>query len=127
MASHGRKTPLDPNLGLRIELARRRAGLTQEGLGQALGVGGAAISHWESGRFAPQSDKIVALAPLLKTTVGWLTGEVAIGAGVDPELEALLLTLMIDGGERLQGLLEQFPDAQALIEYLASYEAVKPK
>ena len=47
-------------LGQRIQAERKRLGLSQEGLGEALGVTRQAISKWEADGAVPEVDKLVA-------------------------------------------------------------------
>ena len=61
-------------LGQRIAQKRKEAGLSQEGLGEQLGVSRQAIYKWESGAALPEIDKLVALSRLFSVTVGWLLG-----------------------------------------------------
>ena len=49
-------------LSERIALARKQAGLTQEQLGEALGVSRQAVSKWESGASDPSTSNLLALA-----------------------------------------------------------------
>lgn len=51
-------------LGCKLRAARTRAGLSQTGLGKALGVGKSAISHWELGTRRPDNDVIRAIAQI---------------------------------------------------------------
>lgn len=121
MATHGRKTPADPNLGMRIELLRRRLGLTQVQLGELSGVTGSNISHWETARFVPPTEVLPRLAAALKTTQAWLMGEHLTDDGMRAR-EALLLRLLLDGGERLEALLERFESPEALIRHLETFD-----
>jgi len=121
VATHGRKTPADPNIGMRIELHRRRLKLNQEQLAGLVGVTGSNISHWETARFVPPTEAIKRLAAALKVTPGYLMGEHL----QDEEMrqrEALLLRLLLDGGPRLEALLEQFPTVGALIQHLEAFD-----
>lgn len=68
-------------LGQRIQELRKGQALSQEALGEKLGVSRQAISKWESDLTIPEIDKLVALSKLFGVTVGWLLG-------VEPEPEA---------------------------------------
>ena len=48
----------------RIALARKQAGLSQEQLGEKLGVSRQAVSKWESGTADPSTSNLLALAKL---------------------------------------------------------------
>lgn len=119
MVSHTRKNPADRNLGMRIELCRRRKKLSQDQLGAELGVTGPAVCHWETGRHEPPRDKMIPLAKALGASVGWLSGESVSDAETD--FEELYLRLLLDGGEELEQLLRRFPSVESLIQYLAAY------
>ena len=52
-------------LSEKIATLRKRAGLSQEQLSEALGVSRQAVSKWESGGAMPELDKIVQLSRVL--------------------------------------------------------------
>ena len=51
-------------LGRRIQEARKAAGLSQESLGERLGVSRQAVSKWENGTSEPNTSNLMALARL---------------------------------------------------------------
>ena len=51
-------------LGQRIQEHRARLGLSQEGLGERLGVSRQAVSKWEADGAVPETDKLIALSRL---------------------------------------------------------------
>lgn len=61
-------------MGQRIAQKRKEQGLSQEGLGEQLGVSRQAIYKWESGAAVPEIDKLIALSRLFDVSVGWLLG-----------------------------------------------------
>ena len=61
-------------VGERIAQKRKELGLSQEGLGERLGVSRQAIYKWESNASLPEIDKLVALSRIFSVTVGWLLG-----------------------------------------------------
>jgi len=61
-------------LGKRIAERRKLLGLSQEALGEKLGVSRQAISKWESDGTVPELDKLIALSKLFGISVGWLLG-----------------------------------------------------
>jgi transcriptional regulator with XRE-family HTH domain len=61
-------------MGQRLAEIRRRAGLTQEALARAAGVGGDAVRKWESGRRTPMFDMAIRLADALGCTLDELAG-----------------------------------------------------
>lgn len=91
-------------LGQRIQELRKAAGLSQEGLGEALGVSRQAVSKWESDGGIPELDTLIAMSRLFGVTIGGLLGveepppaqEGAVGpepasAGLDEERTEELL------------------------------------
>ncbi len=59
-------------LGEHIQSLRKEKGLSQEALGEALGVTRQSISKWESDGAIPEIDKLIALSKLFGVTVGEL-------------------------------------------------------
>lgn len=60
--------------GQRIVQKRKELGLSQEGLGELLGVSRQAIYKWESDITLPEIEKLVALSRIFSVPVGWLLG-----------------------------------------------------
>lgn len=71
-------------LGQRIQAERKRLGLSQESLGEALGVTRQAISKWEADGAVPEVDKLVALSRLFHLPVGVLLGVEEAAAAEPP-------------------------------------------
>lgn len=72
-------------LNERIALARKQAGLSQEQLGEKLGVSRQAVSKWESGQTNPDVAYIIEMCRLLGVSSDWLLlGEESAGE-VRPE------------------------------------------
>lgn len=61
-------------LGQRIAQKRKELGLSQEGLGEQLGVSRQAIYKWESDASLPEIDKLIILSKIFSVSVGWLLG-----------------------------------------------------
>lgn len=61
-------------LGLRIQAARKAAGLSQEALGEQLGVSRQAVSKWESDAAIPELENLIAMSRLFGVSVGVLLG-----------------------------------------------------
>ena len=61
-------------LGRRIQEARKAAGLSQESLGERLGVSRQAVSKWELGDAVPDTDKLVPLVRSAPKFVGAYCG-----------------------------------------------------
>ena len=58
-----------------IANARKRAGLTQAQVGQALGITDSAVNQWEKGKTFPKTEQLPKLAKLLNCTVDELLRE----------------------------------------------------
>ena len=61
-------------LGQRTAQKRKELGLSQEALGEHLGVSRQSIYKWESGTALPEIEKLIALSKLFGVSVGWLLG-----------------------------------------------------
>ena len=61
-------------IGQRIAQRRKEQSLSQEALGERLGVSRQAIYKWESDTALPEIEKLLALSRLFGVTVGWLLG-----------------------------------------------------
>lgn len=61
-------------LGQRIQELRKKHSLSQEALGEALGVSRQAISKWEGDLTIPELDKLIAMSKLFAIPVGQLLG-----------------------------------------------------
>ena len=57
-------------LGQRIQALRKEKGLSQEALGEALGVSRQAVSQWEADASLPELDKLVGLSRLFGLPLG---------------------------------------------------------
>ena len=69
------------NLHEKIYYCRRRAGLSQDALAEAVGVSRQAVSKWELGDAVPETANLAALAAALGVSVDWLL------SSAEPELE----------------------------------------
>ena len=77
-------------LGQRIAQKRKELGLSQEGLGEQLGVSRQAIYKWESDASLPEIDKLITLSKIFSVPVGWLLGvEEVAPETVSPDQEKL--------------------------------------
>ena len=61
-------------IGQRIAQKRKEQGLSQEALGDQLGISRQAIYKWEADSALPEIDKLIALSRLFGVSVGWLLG-----------------------------------------------------
>ena len=66
---------LNQKIGSRIRAARKARGLSQEQLGEKLGVSFQAVSTWEQGKYIPDSDHLPALARELDISLDALFAE----------------------------------------------------
>lgn len=62
-------------LNERIKNCRRKSGLTQEQVAEAMGVSRQAVTKWENGQSAPSTENLFKLASLFGTTVDLLLPE----------------------------------------------------
>ena len=90
-------------LGQRIQELRRQAGLSQEGLGEKLGVSRQAVSKWESDSGVPELDTLIAMSRLFGVTLGSLLGVEEDG----PEPEETSTPPAVDE-EKLEEILRRY-------------------
>lgn len=64
----------DRTMGQRIAEERKKLGISQEALGDKMGVSRQAISKWEADAAMPEIDKLIGLSKLYHVSVGWLLG-----------------------------------------------------
>ena len=99
--------------GQRISDKRKELGLSQEALGEKLGVSRQSIYKWESDSSLPDVDKLIALSRLFSVSVGWLLGveeDAPSPTAEQPESD--------DTEERQRQMME---------EVLRRYQAAQPK
>ena len=65
---------MELTMGRRIAERRRMLGLSQEALGDQMGVSRQAISKWEADSAVPEVDKLIVMSRLFQVSVGWLLG-----------------------------------------------------
>ena len=77
----------EQTLGQRIAAGRKQLGLSQEALGEKMGVSRQAISKWESDAAVPELEKLIAMSRLFGMTLGQLLGieEAPQPAGLNEE------------------------------------------
>ena len=70
-------------VGQRIAQKRKEQNMSQEALGEKLGVSRQSIYKWESDGTLPEIDKLVTMSRLFGVSVGWLLGveEMPLPAG----------------------------------------------
>lgn len=72
-------------LGRRIQEARKAAGLSQESLGERLGVSRQAVSKWEADAAVPELENLIAMSRIFGVTIGALLGVEPEAAGDVPK------------------------------------------
>lgn len=77
--------------GQRIAECRKKLGLSQEGLGEKVGVSRQAISKWEADAAMPDIDKLISLSRLFSVSVGWLLGVEELPQPETPQVSEELL------------------------------------
>lgn len=100
--------------GQRISEKRKELGLSQESLGEKLGVSRQSIYKWESDTSLPDIDKLIALSRLFGVSVGWL-----LGVEEDTPSPATMEGCAQEDHEARQ--------AQMMEEILRRYQAAQPK
>lgn len=78
-------------VGQRIAQKRKELGLSQETLGEQLGVSRQAIYKWESDATLPEIEKLIALSRIFSVSVGWLLGEEELSTPKELSEEQLLM------------------------------------
>lgn len=100
----------DMTMGQRIAACRKQLGISQEALGDQMGVSRQAISKWEADGAVPEIDKLIALSKLFSVSVGWLLG-VETEAQSGPEKEEVSEELL----HKLEQLVQHYvPKKQPL-------------
>ena len=104
-------------IGQRIAYKRKELALSQEALGETLGVSRQAIYKWESDAALPEIDKLVALSKLFGVSVGWLLG-VEEPESAEPKEE-----------DSASGVSDELSEAQLKMvkEIVEQYLAAQPK
>ncbi len=103
------------NVGKRIKLCRKGAGLTLKQMSELVGVSSSFLSDIENGRSNPSLQRLETVAEKLGTSVSWLMGEEDIrepsGTYRVSEWVAALQRLMsFPEFKEVIGYLEDFPD-----------------
>ena len=98
-------------LGERIQALRKDAGLSQEELGEKLGVARQSVSKWEADATIPELDKLIAMSKLFGISVGALLG-LEESEGADRELTDRELAALEAIAQRLTPAKEADPDRE---------------
>lgn len=102
--------------GQRVAQKRKEQGLSQEALGEKLGVSRQSIYKWESDSALPEVEKLVALSRLFGVSVGWLLGVEEEPGGGEPS-----------GKEAAPSDGELTAEQLRLVEEIAARYAPKPR
>ena len=91
---------MDPvQMGKFLARLRREAGLTQEALGQALGVTNKTVSRWENGNYLPDLEMLQLLSARFGVSVDELIGGGRIPAQAAPDTPACAMTNRTASGQ----------------------------
>ena len=101
----------DLTLGQRISECRKKLNISQEALGEKLGVSRQAISKWEADGAVPEIDKLIALSRLFGVSIGWLLGV---------EEEAAPAPAQSEISEELLRKIEGYQDASTILTQLVT-------
>ena len=99
--------------------------MTQERLGEVLGVSAPAVSRWETGTDAPEDERLPAIADALGTTVDDLLGVISPREKLTRTM-ALLAAVedgLLDAGKLLTAIAKASAPRRALILALAYKDA----
>lgn len=88
----------DRKIGQRIRIARIAVGMSQEKLGEALGLTFQQVQKYEKGTNRVGGSRLIQIASILKTTVGLLAGE---NPAATPESDDALAALATPVGQRM--------------------------
>ncbi|MBR3973722.1 MAG: helix-turn-helix domain-containing protein [Oscillospiraceae bacterium] len=114
----------DLTMGQRIAERRKMLGLSQEALGDKVGVSRQAISKWESDGAVPEIDKLIALSRLFGVSVGWLLGVEEQEATKADELNEEQLKMVEEIVRRYQPKEKEFPWFPILLIFLFLFPIV---
>lgn len=115
-------------MGQRIAEERKKLGLSQEGLGEKMGVSRQAISKWESDGAVPEIDKLISLSKLFGVSMEWLLGvepkeETSVCAPEQPSPETPKPAFAIPGWLRRYGGIAIVAAALLVLMWLMIYTA----
>ena len=108
----------EQTLGRRIQEARKAAGLSQESLGERLGVSRQAVSKWEADTSVPELENLIAMSRIFGVTIGALLG--VEPAAEEPAEEEATETPGEESGDAA-------PDRELTDRELAAVEAIVRK
>lgn len=106
----------EQTLGRRIAAERKKLGLSQEALGEKMGVSRQAISKWEADATVPEIDKLIAMSKLFGVSLGWLLGVEEAQPQQSPALTEEQLQMI----EQIVQKYQQKPQPSRLVTALAA-------
>lgn len=107
-------------VGQRIAQKRKELALSQEALGEKLGVSRQAIYKWESDAALPEIEKLIALSRLFSVSVGWL-----LGVEEEPAAQSAGNPAAGDSGELTQAQLSMVEEIVS--RYIAARPTPRPR
>lgn len=115
----------------RIKELRKKQGLTQQRLGELVGVKKSSISQWENGEHAPSGDNLVALAKAFGVSAHWLsTGKGSpepsnVEPAVVPQGNRVPILSYVQAGNWRE-MCEQASSFDGNVEYVAASVEIGP-
>lgn len=92
-------------IGEKIKELRKNSKITQEQLGNAIGVSKMAISYFEKGKKAPGRETLEKIADHFNVTTDYL-----LGRSEDPELNEEENNTVTEEGKNIMALIESLPE-----------------
>ena len=90
-------------IGKKIALCRKEAGMSQEALAAELGISRQAVSRWETGEAVPDTENIINLSRIFSVTTDYLLlDEVQQSRRYDPENSILSVSPVIERRRRFR-------------------------
>lgn len=92
-------------IGEKIKELRKNSKITQEQLGNAIGVSKMAISYFEKGKKSPGRESLEKIADYFQVTTDYL-----LGRSEDPELNEEEDKIVSEEGKNIMSLIESLPE-----------------
>lgn len=92
-------------IGEKIKELRKNSKITQEQLGNAIGVSKMAVSYFEKGKKAPGRETLEKIADYFNVTTDYL-----LGRSEDPELNEEENKTVTEEGKNIMALIESLPE-----------------
>lgn len=91
------------DIGKKIALCRKEAGMSQEALAAELGISRQAVSRWETGEAVPDTEKVITLSRIFSVTTDYLLlDEVQQPRRYDPENSILSASPAVERRRRFR-------------------------